>query len=97
MILEDVKMSSERYCLSELEKHISLEMLALHKNILEREKIDFRNINFKSIKKSKRKDKKNKHGQTFTTLTFQYNCMESTVFFYSICNLDIFILKLIIM
>ena len=32
------KMSSERYCLSELEKGISLEMLELHKNILEREK-----------------------------------------------------------
>ena len=32
-----VKMSSEWYCFSELEKDISLEMLALHKNILERE------------------------------------------------------------
>ena len=30
-ILENVKMSSERYCFSELEKVISLEMLALHK------------------------------------------------------------------
>ena len=30
-------MSPERYCFSELEKEISLEMLALHKNILERE------------------------------------------------------------
>ena len=56
VILEDVKMSSERYCFSELEKHISLEMLALHKNILKREEIDFQK----------------KHGQTFTTLTFQY-------------------------
>ena len=31
VILENVKMSSERYCFSELEKIISLEMLALHK------------------------------------------------------------------
>ena len=45
VILENVKMSPERYCFPELEKGISLEMLALHKNILEREKIDFRSIN----------------------------------------------------
>ena len=31
VILENVKMSSERYCFSKLEKDISLEMLALHK------------------------------------------------------------------
>ena len=36
------KISSERYCVSELENNISLEMLALHKNILERENIHFR-------------------------------------------------------
>ena len=41
VILENVKMSAERYCFSELEKDISLEMLTLHKNILEREKIIF--------------------------------------------------------
>ena len=45
VILENVKMSPERYCFSELEKDFSLEMLALHKNVLEREKIDFRSIN----------------------------------------------------
>ena len=39
VMLENVKMSSERYYFSEFEKYISLEMLALHKNILEREKI----------------------------------------------------------
>ena len=41
VILENVKMSAERYCFSELEKDISLEILALHKNILEREKMIF--------------------------------------------------------
>ena len=38
VIFENVKMSSEKYCFFELEKDISLEMLALHKNILECEK-----------------------------------------------------------
>ena len=38
VILEDVKMSSERNWFSEFEKYIRLEMLALHKDILERKK-----------------------------------------------------------
>ena len=38
VILEDVKMSPERCCVSELEKDISLEELALHKTILEHKK-----------------------------------------------------------
>ena len=41
VILENVKMSSERYYFSELDKGICLEILALHKNISEREKMIF--------------------------------------------------------
>ena len=41
MILENVKMSPERYCFFEIEKDISLEMLALQKNILECEEMIF--------------------------------------------------------
>ena len=42
---EDVKMSSERCCVSKLEQDIRLELLALHKNILEHKNNDFRSIN----------------------------------------------------
>ena len=47
--MKNVKVSSVTNCLSKRETDISMEMLAQYKNILERERIDYRSIKSHSL------------------------------------------------